>query len=117
MIDMIFPVLDIRATGRNIDRLRRTCGYTVKELQTFLGLAGPQAIYQWQWGRHLPSVDHLYAISTLFGVPIEQIIVPRNRVSRVIVNKAIIALFPNLFSSGEYPLLLTIHNDGNIYVS
>ncbi len=49
---------------------------SVKEMQGFFGFEEPQAIYQWQWGKSLPSVDNLYALSTLFEVPMDSIIVP-----------------------------------------
>ena len=56
-----YPVIDIAATGQNLRRLRLEKGYSVKELQEYLGLGCPQGVYQWQAGRSLPSVDNLYA--------------------------------------------------------
>ena len=63
-----YPVIDAAATGRNLRRLRLEKGYSVKELQEYLGLSCPQGVYQWQAGRSLPSVDNLYAVSRLWGV-------------------------------------------------
>ena len=60
-----YPVIDAAATGRNLRRLRLEKGYSVKELQEYLGLGCPQGVYQWQAGRSLPSVDNLYAVSRL----------------------------------------------------
>lgn len=40
-----------------------------------MGFAGPQAVYKWEWGKSLPTVDNLYALSRLFGVTIENILV------------------------------------------
>lgn len=71
-----YPVIDPIATGENIVRLRKERGLSVKEMQGFFGFEEPQAIYQWQWGKSLPSVDNLYALSTLFEVPMDSIIVP-----------------------------------------
>lgn len=71
-----YPVIDPIATGANIVRLRKERGMSVKEMQGFFGFEEPQAIYQWQWGKSLPSVDNLYALSTLFEVPMDSIIVP-----------------------------------------
>ena len=42
------PTIDMEATGRNIMRLRKAAGLTVKELQDIFGFATPQAIYKWQ---------------------------------------------------------------------
>lgn len=72
-----YPVIDPIATGKNISRLRVERGLTVKQLQAFFGFEEPQAIYRWQWGKSLPSVDNLYALSILFEVSMDEIIVPR----------------------------------------
>lgn len=71
-----FPVIDMVATGKNIQKLRESRNLSVLDVQIYLGLAAPQAIYQWQQGRCLPSVDHLYALSALFEVTMNEIIVP-----------------------------------------
>ena len=72
-----YPVIDIVATGRNIRRLRLEKGYSVNALQEYLGLSCPQGIYHWQAGRSLPSVDNLYAVSRLWGVSMNEILVER----------------------------------------
>ena len=71
-----FPVIDPVATGRNIVRLRTERGMTVRDLQEYFGFEEPQAIYTWQRGKSLPTVDNLYALGRLLGVPMEQILVP-----------------------------------------
>ena len=70
-----FPVIDPAATGANIVRLRRARGLSVRDLQTFFGFEEPQAIYKWQKGKSLPSVDNLYALGALLEVPMEEILV------------------------------------------
>ena len=70
-----FPVIDPIATGKNIIRLRIERGMRVRDLQAYFGFEEPQAIYKWQQGRSLPSVDNLYALGTLFEVPMEEILV------------------------------------------
>ena len=71
-----FPVIDPAATGRNILRLRQERGYTVRDLQQFFGFEEPQAIYKWQRGQSLPSIDNLYALSHLFQISMNEILVP-----------------------------------------
>lgn len=71
-----YPTIDLAATGRNIVRLRQARGLTVRNLQTYFGFDDPQAIYRWQWGKSLPSVDNLYALSVLLGVSMNEILVP-----------------------------------------
>lgn len=70
-----FPVIDVRATGSNIRRLRMERGITIRDLQSYFGFEEPRAIYKWQSGACLPSVDNLYALGVLFGVPMEGILV------------------------------------------
>lgn len=74
-----FPVIDLRATGANILRLRKERGLTVRDLQAYFGFEAPQAIYRWQSGVSLPTVDNLYALSILLNVTMEDILIVRNR--------------------------------------
>ncbi len=76
-----FPVIDPVATGANILHLRRARGLSVRDLQAYFGFEEPQAIYKWQKGKSLPSVDNLYALGALLEVPLEEILVsakPKN---------------------------------------
>ena len=71
----LYPTIDLTATGQNIARLRKERGLSVKDLQLFFGFEDPQAIYKWQWGKSLPSVDNLYALSALLDVPMNEILI------------------------------------------
>ena len=71
-----YLVIDLAATGDNIRRLRMARGLTVRDLQSYFGFAEPRAIYKWQKGETLPTVDNLYALGALFEVPLEQILIP-----------------------------------------
>lgn len=73
-----YPVIDMRRTGENIRRIRVEQNISVAEVQHFLGISNPQAIYQWQKGISLPNVDHLCALSHLFGIPMNDILVLAN---------------------------------------
>ena len=72
MIDI--PVIDMCKTGQNIVYYRKQQGLSVKDLQNILGFANPNAIYKWQKGKSIPTVDNLIILSALFKVPIEDII-------------------------------------------
>ena len=84
MVQKVFPVIDPAATGRNIVRLRKERGMTVKDLQDWFGFEEPRAIYKWQHGETLPSVDNLYALSALLDVPMEDILVGRSQVNTLL---------------------------------
>ena len=74
-----YPTIDPEATGRQILRLRKERGLTVRDLQSYFGFDAPQAIYKWQKGLTLPSVDNLYALSVLLEVPMDAILVQDHR--------------------------------------
>lgn len=74
-ITIPYPVIDLKMTGKNIKRLREEHNISVVDLQVFLGLESPQAVYQWQRGVSLPSVDNLFALSRALGVTMNDILV------------------------------------------
>ena len=69
------PVIDLTATGRNIKNLRVSAGISVRDLQTVLGFTNPQAIYKWQNGDSLPSIDNLVILAAVLGVTVDEILV------------------------------------------
>ncbi|MCI9032901.1 MAG: helix-turn-helix transcriptional regulator [Lachnospiraceae bacterium] len=62
-------------TGQNILHLREQAGLPVKELQEIFGFATPQAIYKWQRGTAMPTVDNLVVLAAVFNVPLDNILV------------------------------------------
>ncbi len=72
------PVINMTATGSNITRLRINAGLTVKDLQDIFGFSTPQAIYKWQRGTALPTVDNLVVLAAVFGVKIDDILIFQN---------------------------------------
>lgn len=75
MRNTMFPTIDLAATGANITRLRKDRGLSVRDLQSYFGFEEPVAIYKWQKGMTLPTVDNLYALSALLDVPMNEILV------------------------------------------
>ena len=73
-MDMI-PMIDTVGTGRNIIILRNRAGLTVADLQDIFGFTTPQAIYKWQRGAALPTIDNLVVLAAAFGVTMDDIIV------------------------------------------
>ena len=70
-----YPVIDMMETGRRITELRVASGLSVRELQMIFGFGTPQAIYKWQHGTAMPTLDNLVVLSEVFGVPIDDILV------------------------------------------
>lgn len=69
------PTIDMAATGQNINRLRRQAGLSVKDLQNVFGFTTPQAIYKWQRGTTLPTVDNLVVLAAAFKVQLDDILI------------------------------------------
>ena len=79
---MNLPTINMAKTGQNIMELRTKAGLSVKDLQDVFGFATPQAIYKWQQGLTLPSVDNLVALSAILDTPIDKILVVEVPVGR-----------------------------------
>ncbi len=69
------PTINMVKTGQNILHLREQAGLSVKELQEIFGFATPQAIYKWQRGTAMPTVDNLVVLAAVFNVPLDNILV------------------------------------------
>ena len=96
----MFPVIDLPKTGRNIEQCRRQAGLSVRDVQTYFGFEYPQAIYKWQHGECLPTVDNLLALAHLLQVPMEDLLVYDDRevvlfFSRLKISRQI--LYPFIF--------------------
>ena len=69
------PIIDLARTGRNIAALRIQHGLSVRDLQRIMGFATPQAIYKWQRGITMPTIDNLLVLASVFGTTMDAIIV------------------------------------------
>lgn len=87
MMSKPFPVIDPVATGANIVRLREKRGLSVRDLQTYFGFEEPRAIYKWQSGQCLPTVDNLYALGALLDVTMDEILVQTRPKLNILVNE------------------------------
>lgn len=68
------PVIDMIKTGQNITNLRIKSGLSVKDLQDIFGFGTPQAIYKWQHGTSLPTIDNMVVLAAVFGVKVDDIL-------------------------------------------
>lgn len=74
----IKPVIDLPATGEKIKQLRKLSGLTVRDIQELFGFEYPQAVYAWEQGKNVPTIDNLLVLSRVFNVSIEDIVCIRN---------------------------------------
>lgn len=69
------PVIDAKATGENINRMRKAKGLSTTEMQDVLGFTNRNAIYKWFNGVNLPTLDNLVILAALLEVNMNDIIV------------------------------------------
>lgn len=74
----MIPLVDMRMTGLNIKRLRVKKGVSVREIQYACQLESPQAIYNWEKGKRIPSVDNLLILKEFFDCHIDDILVTQS---------------------------------------
>lgn len=68
------PVINAEATASRIKELRIRSGFSVREIQTIFNLSSAEAIYSWEKGKYLPSIDYLIVLAAVFGVTVDDII-------------------------------------------
>ena len=74
-----YPVIDAKVTGENILLRRLELGYTVLDVQQYLNLSCPQAVYHWQKGRALPNLDNFYALSVMLDTTINELVAKKGQ--------------------------------------
>lgn len=67
--------INMEATGNNIARMRKQKGITIRQIQEEMGFNTPQAIYKWQNGTTLPSLENLVVLAEMFETTIAEIVV------------------------------------------
>ena len=68
------PVIDSQKTGEKIKTLRISNGFSVHEVQALFGFEYPQAIYAWEAGKSIPTIDNLLVLARLFSVSLDELI-------------------------------------------
>ena len=79
--------IDMIETGKCLRKLAQRSGYSVKDVQQYLGLSCPQPVYRWYKGVILPSVDNLLRLSELYQVHMEELLVRTGYISICDVEK------------------------------
>ena len=69
------PTIDMVKTGQHITELRVQAGLSVRQLQDIFGFSTPQALYKWQHGTALPTIDNLVGLAAVLGVKVDDILV------------------------------------------
>ena len=83
----MYPTIDMKATGKCIHRIMKQQKLTVKDVQKYLNLSSVQSIYHWLNGQSVPTVDNLYALSELFQLPVDAMIVGNRKYCMLLSNE------------------------------
>ena len=73
-------VIDLQATGMNIRNLRKERSLKVADIQDFFDFNTPQAIYKWERGDRLPTVDNLVGLARIFKCSMESILIVKGEI-------------------------------------
>lgn len=92
------PEVDLKNTGRILKKLRQQSRLTVRDLQDFFGFDYPNAIYDWEKGLKLPCMSNLIALSTLYEVPIDKILLSNEQDFVILYKKSQYTFFSGLHS-------------------
>lgn len=71
----MIPTIDKKATGLRLKELVKQHNLEAKDIQQYLSLGCVQTVYRWFEGVNMPTIDNLYALSGLFGISIDDMIV------------------------------------------
>ncbi len=83
----MYPTIDMKATGMRIRQIMNHRKLTVKDVQKYLNLSSVQSIYHWLNGQSVPTVDNLYALSELFQLPVDAMIVGHRKYHMLLPDK------------------------------
>jgi len=70
--------VDVKRTGAHLKKLLSGAGYTVAEVQDYLGLSCPQPVYRWYSGKTLPCIDHFLELGILLNRHIDELIIEKD---------------------------------------
>lgn len=68
--------IDVTATGRRIRDSRKALGLTMQDVIDRLYLGSLTAVWKWETGKNLPTLDNLVNLAEVFGCePMDLIVV------------------------------------------
>ena len=68
------PEYDLKVIGKNLKRLREMKKLSVAEVQEYLRLGTPQAVYKYESGRGYPQADTMLALMELYEADLHDIV-------------------------------------------
>ena len=69
--------INFEATCNRLSCFIMISGYTDKQLAQALNTS-VQSVNKWRHAHNIPDIDNMYALSRIFGIPLDELIVPRD---------------------------------------
>lgn len=69
------PQINVDATGKQLKSIRKEHNFSVQDIQHQIGLISAQAIYKWERGQALPSLDNIVILAKLYEVTLDDLLV------------------------------------------
>lgn len=69
------PHINVDDTGKQLKRIRKEHNFSVQDIQHQIGLISAQAIYKWERGQALPSLDNIVILAKLYEVTLDDLLV------------------------------------------
>lgn len=67
-------IINVSETAKLLKQKRIELGYSVRDVQNIFNLSH-MAVYKWEKGMTLPSIDHMLGLSELYNTSIDSLIV------------------------------------------
>lgn len=79
------PEYDMKEIGRRLKYCREKRDLTVEAVRQYLCLSSVQAIYKWESGGTFPTLDNFMALSELYGVNPQSLMVKKAEYRKTIL--------------------------------
>lgn len=67
--------IDMEATCKRLDDLRKERNLSVKDIQDYFGFSTPKAVYKWMTGKAIPCIDNLVVLADLYQCKVDDMLV------------------------------------------
>lgn len=66
--------IDRFKTGTLLKSIMEEKGITAKDVKEYFNFSSVQSVYHWLEGKSLPTLDNIYGLSDLLGVPVDELL-------------------------------------------
>ena len=71
----VYISINMRETGKNIKKMVRECGYSVRDIMEITGISTEQAVYKWYRGESIPAIETLLVLTKTLDTDITELLV------------------------------------------